>query len=162
MKFKVKSSLNEMAFNRSVAIRRVQSYADTLFEHLLKCVVFGDTTGNLTHWINEEIAVYLSDISEIEVKTKNGKLNKIDYETALLSDIGENLQDYKSTISSIRASWRKRDKYPFFPITNELVNKMYIMYTSIIKQCSEIFIQKEPVDIQVFIDLVMTIYNNIN
>ena len=155
--------LDEMAFNRSVAIKRVESYADTLFEHLLKCAVFKDTTGNLKHWINDEIAVYLADVNEIEVKTKKGKLNKVDYEKALLSDIGENSQDYKSTISSIRASWRKHDKYPFFQITDELVNNMFVMYNDIVKQCSEIFIQKEPVDIQVFIDLVTNIYNtNIN
>ena len=67
--------LNEMAISRQQALSVVDSYVVEYSNHLLKCIIFKNTTNTLNHWISE-ISNYFNEINNIKIKPDNKKMRE--------------------------------------------------------------------------------------
>ena len=110
--------LTEMAYDRNKAIREIKYLADTVGDHLLKCVVYKDSLSCLEDW-KEEIAGYLEDAGQITVK-KQGKLKPSDYQLYLFGEYADEYSDYKVCIGSFHAYYVvRKERYPKFSLVED-------------------------------------------
>lgn len=130
--------INEMVFSRSKAIEKIENVSIVIFDHLIKCFIYKDTTNDLQHWIHDEIVPQFEYISRINVKS--GFLKGKDYIKAIKSSAGEDVNDFEAELYGFKARNRK---YKSFDITPELVSLLYNKYNSIINKCVEAIINKE-------------------
>ena len=112
-----------MATNKRKALDRLYSYSDQIEEHIIKCVVYGDSlTTDPLHWIHE-IATYLNAANIIKCKSN---LTEADYLDNLFPSFGDDLVDYQSSLWDFYDKHIKRRQiaqYPEFEITDELIKK---------------------------------------
>ena len=129
--------LNEMAFSREDVIKKISAKSETIMEHLIKCVVYENTTNDLEYWI-DEIATNLSRINFYEAKTKTSRLEYNDYLENVFYKQGSTERDMKSNL------WDFEDNknYPNFTTTNELAHKLFVVFKFLAENCCEIFVDK--------------------
>ena len=111
-----------MALPLDVVKERLRSKAPQYFYHLFKCVVFGDSTGDFNHWI-QEIAGYLDAINDVKLKGSNKKPSVKFYEDNFFYLFGDEAGDYRGGLKDFKNRIGK--KYPLFEITEELYNKVF-------------------------------------
>ena len=129
--------LTEMAYSRSDVLPKVDRYTDAVKEHIMKCIAYGDSTNDYSHWINE-ISNFLSIINDFKVKTKSGKLKYDDYLENGFYNHGSDIRDMNVGLRDF--SYNK--KYSHFEVTDEMTRKMYNVYTKVAEDCSAIFADK--------------------
>ena len=148
MRFIKEDYLNEMAYSRSWVIDRLKSLSTPVINHIMKCVVYKNTTNNLNHWINE-IADYFDEVNSTIVKTKNGKLKEKDYLENLFYYQGVDERDMRVQLMELR-----RDRnYPDFEITIELIRRLTVSFNSIAEEFSRIFTSKNSLTKNDFIKI---------
>ena len=71
-----------MARKKQKALGKLDSLADTVDVHIIKCVVFKDSTHNLDHWC-KELGTFMYTANNIKLKYNHNKppSEKILYET---------------------------------------------------------------------------------
>lgn len=114
--------LNEMAISRQQALSVVDSYVVEYSNHLLKCIIFKNTTNTLNHWISE-ISNYFNEINNIKIKPDNKKMREdylYDYFFLASGDVED---DYSIIVKAFQLKEGK--KYPKFKITKELIEEIY-------------------------------------
>lgn len=114
--------LLEMALPLAVAKERLTNNAKQYFYHLFKCVIFGDSTGDLYHW-EQEIANYLDIVNDIKIKGNNGKPSIKFYEDNFFYYFGDEVEDYRGGLEDFKSRIGK--KYPPFEVTEKLYNKVF-------------------------------------
>ena len=114
--------INEMVMSRQQALSIVDSYVVEYSNHLLKCVIFGNSTNNLNHWA-DEIAEYLDYINSIKIKPNNNKVRENYLYDYFFLASGDVEFDYQIVLKSFQNKHGK--KYPKFEITSSLVSKTY-------------------------------------
>lgn len=115
-------SLLEMADTKSAAQDKLRRRAIPYLQHLYKCVVFGDSTGDLYHW-ETEIANLLHSINAIKLKSTNSKPPAGMYEDYFFFYLGDERSDHFHNLEDFRREIR--GKYPDFEITPKLVTKVF-------------------------------------
>ena len=66
---------------------------ESICNHIIKCIIYGDTTNSLNHWINQELSSWLSRISNMVVQTPKQKLSKQQYSKLLFDDFANDVYD---------------------------------------------------------------------
>ena len=122
--------IDELATSRNVAIGRIESYSELIFEHIIKILVYGNTSNNLDHWIIE-ISTWLTHISSMKIKTKTGKLKAQEYYDLLFGSIGEDEHDITVMLKFMQTELCVKKSYPKFEVTVDLVNKVYTVLTNL-------------------------------
>lgn len=117
--------INEMAFSKSDVELKISDRSADLCEHILKCVVYKDTTGNFYHWFHDEICPKLEYVSSLEVKTKSGKLKEGVYNNILFRAAGDSVRDSKSNLLEFRMNNMSKQQYPDFRVTDRLAEYLY-------------------------------------
>lgn len=120
-----------MSMYRKNAISMLERNADTLATHILKCVIYSDTLDCYNHWINDEIAEYISIANDITVKPKNKKLKSSDYERTIFSCFADSHQDALILLRTFRINNSETNQYPGFEITHDLIEDVYDAFQSI-------------------------------
>lgn len=121
---KAKSIIYSMAFSRSVAIGHLKKPAKTLMRHMIKCIVYGNTTGNYDHWIGE-ISDYLVIANNIRLSPRNKKPDWDMFNTYLLGELGDTELDARVIIAEFKKDNEKairmsRKHYPEFEPTRDM------------------------------------------
>ena len=114
----------EMAFSRQKALEKIMQEAETYSDHLIKCIVFKNATGNLWHWV-DEISMKLSNVNKIKLKSGRKFDKQVYLDEFLLAD-GDCEEDFKLTLEQFKRKYRF--KYSDFEITQNLiilVNKVF-------------------------------------
>ena len=111
-----------MSMNRSDAIKYIERYPDMLITRIVKCVVYGDSTGNLQHWV-KEICNYLNAVNGVSVKPGAHKLKQYDYLKHLFRALGDSKNDARFHLLDFRS--RFGEDYPDFEITDGLITKLF-------------------------------------
>lgn len=117
----------EMAFSRQKALEKITQEAETYSDHLIKCIVFKNTTGNLWHWI-DELSTKLSNVNKIKLKS-GGKFNEQLYLDEFLLADGDCEEDFKLTLEQFKRKYRF--KYSEFEITPALITLTNIVFNEI-------------------------------
>lgn len=163
MKIYIRSNLFEefpiycMATPRAKAISLMQGLEDEINEHIIKAIVYENTTGNLEHWI-EEIAEWLYQIDQIEVKPHSKKLREKDYCNNAFGCFGDAVSDAGVYLTSFRVNTAKKGKvYPDFTVTDKLQERLFTAWSMFLKTFPPIFATKNTYTKQDFIRMVSSI-----
>ena len=132
--------LNEMAFSRDVAINKIKNYVDVYAEHLFKIIIYGDSTNNLWHWI-DEVADKLYNIHTIKLKGGN-KFDPKFYEDEFLLAYGDCEEDFKRDLEDFQRE--NRFKYPKFNITPQLIKNTNRVFNDLSLYFSNILGRDKP------------------
>lgn len=140
-----------MAMNRNKAVSRVESYAYTLVEHIIKCVVYGNSTGNLKHWVEDEICEILSVVNSITIKPSDKKLKKRDYVDTIFGYMGDARSDANVMVRDFRLKNKHNSKYPNFEVTEDLIDRTYKSFQNIMNYMLPILITKNDMKSEDFV-----------
>lgn len=122
-----------MALPRKTAITKLQSIAPEFAEHIMKSVIFLDTTQNLRHWVFEEISNWVDIANTIRVKPNNKKLSTDDYLEYFFAEFGEEPEDVKVILGTMISTPRFRRDYGNVELTPKLVNSVWACEQEIMK-----------------------------
>ena len=131
--------LLEMAMPRDVAKKKIERLADTTCEHLLKCIVFKNSTGNLNHWI-VEVSTNFALCGNMTLKPRNNKFSEKEYRRLLFESNFEDIDNVELMLKFYRQKWKQ--DYPSFNITVELIDEVYVIANLIIDEVLDMFMQK--------------------
>lgn len=135
-------ALYEMAHSKGKVEGRVESYAEPIKQHLIKCVVYGNSTGNLAHWVTDELCEYFRRINNLECKTKSQRLSKEEYFDLLSDEFGDEISDCLEEIRVFQNDNQRTHQYPDFKPTYNQAEKLYNIYTALFDRVCEIFSDK--------------------
>lgn len=122
--------IKAMSVSKSKAEELASRYSDTVAEHLAKCVIYGDETNNLTHWIREiGHKIYL--VNNITLKPSGKKMKPQVYENTIFDSMGTTEMDVNILLEDM--AFRYVGKYPKFSVTEELVHKVYMVFERVKK-----------------------------
>ena len=123
-----------MAYERSKGLKILKKNDDTLSIHILKCVVYGNDTGDYDHWIEDEIADYLDIANGVTFKG-NKRPKKQDLMSTLFASFGDSEQDAETNLRLFKADNRNgkfKEPYPDFNIDYDNVHRLYQAYNAIV------------------------------
>jgi hypothetical protein len=96
-----------MSVTRKRAIWRMEAYADTLMEHIIKLVTYSDIRPNdVSGWLHT-VARCLHEGDEITVKPDSRKMTEEELEDSLFCAMGTSLNDYKGELALFQENNRK-------------------------------------------------------
>lgn len=133
---KSNASVFAMAFPRNVALRHLSDNSEAIRDHLIKCCVYHSIRPNDMHkWIFNELSTWLADASDVKVKHR---WKPVDIESTVFGELGTDVIDARTTLRAFQRKFcdpKSDDPYPLFEITDELVIKLYNMYTAVKSAC---------------------------
>lgn len=134
------SSILGMAFPMSVAKDKLTADAKQLNDHIMKCVIYGDSLSCLNHWIDDEITTWIYKASIISCKHR---ISSNVYKSTLFCWFGENSRDAESNLYDFYAKYIMRQKkYPKFEIDRYLIERLNKVYREIEKEIINMFCDK--------------------
>lgn len=132
-----------MSVDRPKAISSLKEDAETLQIHILKCVVYGDTTHNFDYWIEIEIAQYLHMANSITLKPKATKGKPDMYLRTIFGYIGDSEVDANVDLERFRMRIQQgKIDYPMYDITPDMVHTLYETYMLVIETILPILTSK--------------------
>ena len=125
-----------MAMAKAKLEKRMDAWSDKIVEHLSKCAMYCDSLpGNkYNHWIEDELATWLSDVNETTCKHNGKKLKPSQYESILFGWLGDELSDARSNLHDLQLhNSRIENQYPYVKVDEEMVRRMYEISRKIIE-----------------------------
>lgn len=155
----------EMSQKRNFCIKRIESYTDEIYEHIIECVVYAEYRYHRKHWIDELAAWF--DIINSAKMNKNKKFSFEKYKDLVFNGFGTdkydalaNLKDYKAK-NLIKINKGKK-AYPDFNITDNMVEKLFKVYQTFIEKYCTIFADKNNTyELEDFKQEITNDFNNI-
>ena len=120
--------IKAMSVSKSKAEELASRYSDTVAEHLAKCVIYGDETNNLSHWI-KEISHKLYLVNNVTLKPYGKKMKSQVYENPIFDSMGTTEMDVNILLEDM--AFRYTGKYPEFSVTDELIHKVYTVFEQV-------------------------------
>lgn len=120
--------IQAMSIAQSDLIAKIKSRRVKVAEHLAKCAMYGDMLGEgkYNHWIEHELATWISEINELTTKPSGKKLKPEAYSELLFGLLGDERADSRSALIDLQLyNSKKKNQYPYIEIDNEMVNRMY-------------------------------------
>lgn len=134
-----------MSVTRPRAKDILSENAKTLQEHILKCVVYGDSTHNFDYWIETEISQYLYMADKVTLKPDASKCKPDMYINTIFGHIGDAEVDAELDLEMFLSRIKqKKIDYPIFTITNDMTRSLYNVYMDIIDSVLPILTNKAP------------------
>jgi len=121
---RLKQNIFAFAHPRKIVEDRIEHLMPAIHEHLLKVLIYDDSTRDLNHWI-DELSEFVSIINDYEVKPNNKKLSINTYEKLFRKELGESLKDARADLGYFKATQTGPNKYPLFKITPELIQRTH-------------------------------------
>lgn len=150
MKVAILSKVYGMSLVRDKAVSKIASLSDKIEEHLLKCLVYKNSTDDYRHWIDDELATWISLVNDITIKPKDKKLKVKDYQSNLFGGLGDTYADANFALHLFRSNYtdsRKcKEPYPYFDITTELISTTLDAFTDIQSTLCEVLAKKNGLD----------------
>lgn len=138
-----------MSLDRSSAINRLEHLSTPFYEHICKCVLYGDSSGYYNHWVDDELANWLTQVNNLTIKG-NKKLKAKDYLNSFLRDFGDDYSDARINLTAFALS--NRGKYPAVR-TDSYITNMYEVSQSIISELPSILASNNSLNQRDFINI---------
>lgn len=127
------------AFNKTIAKDKLTGPSKVLNDHVLKGVIYGDSLGYSSHWI-DEISTWLYLCSKVSCKSK---MKPSLYKQTLFSWFGETKEDCESNLYDFMFKYVDRSKkYPSFEIDKPLIEHLYKVYTELANKTISMYTDK--------------------
>lgn len=155
--------LREFAVDRNKGIKKISAQGEVILEHIMKCCIYGNSTNNLNHWVNDEISQYFYVISALDIKCgKNNKLKPNMYKKIVFTDSCETPEDMKFNLLDFKLRVNHNHKYPDFDVTSELVLKTYNIFRDISDVVCNKFAEPSKYSAKYFSNIVWSILEKYN
>ena len=116
-----------MAMGKARLEKRMDAWSDLIAEHLSKCAMYGDTLpgDKYNHWIEDEIATYISDTNDIVCKHNKRKLKVKQYENRLFGWLSDEAAEAKSNLHNLQIQNKKAlESYPYVEVDEAMIERM--------------------------------------
>ena len=128
-----------MSLPRSKALAHADAYSESLIEHVIKVIVYGNIRSDFVdHWIGE-MSRWLYEAGKITVKPDGRKLRAKDYENTIFGWMGDQLNDYSNALSKFqhenkqgKFSYEDKEPYPYVEPSVELASKLMTVCLNLI------------------------------
>ena len=133
------SAIFSMALEKSKLEKRMESWSSLVAEHLSKCAMYGDSLlgDKYNHWIEDELATYISDTNDTVCKHNNKKLKPKQYEAKLFGWLSDSESEAKANLHDLQIKNAKLpDPYPYVEVDDAMITRM----TQISKQVIDVFV----------------------
>ncbi|WP_302320382.1 hypothetical protein [uncultured Duncaniella sp.] len=125
-----------MSLSRDDVLKRFKGMSDEISDHIMKCVIYGDSLNSLDHW-TLEIGNWLNKANRVKGKAK---IKEKDYYNVLFSACGDDSDDAEINLDYFQNRYcRRSNRYPRFEITYDLVSTLSVVYRDIISESIRIF-----------------------
>lgn len=117
-----------MSISQDDLIDKMKGRRAKIAEHLAKCAMYGDGlgSGKYNHWIEHELATWISEINELTAKPKGKKLKPSKYADYLFGLLGDERADAKSALIDLQLyNSKKSNSYPYVEIDDAMVDRMF-------------------------------------
>jgi len=118
----MKKYIYAMSKARGPAKEHIESYRKVITDHLIECIVYGDSLQCYAHWVGE-LAAWFDDINKTELKIKRNppKFKYKEYKEYVFGLFGNTTSDARGALLSYQAN---NKYYPHFDITRDLVLRL--------------------------------------
>lgn len=154
MKIFNRRSVFAMSMDRSRAVNRIRGFSDPITEHIIKCVVYGNTTNDLHHWVCHEICDYLEIVNDITVRPHDKKLKAHDYLSNLYGAMGDTRIDASILVRTFAAHNRRTKEYPDFKVTDDIIDRTFFAFKTMMTDTIPILTTKNKLESGDFIPIV--------
>lgn len=111
-----------------------KNYSDIIAEHVMKCIVYGKSHLDYSHWIEDEICIYINTVGR---RRNKSKIKPSVFEDAMFYSIGDEPYDAKMfMLDWLDENIKNKNPYPKFVITSELCTKLCNCYSELAKNVS--------------------------
>ena len=120
--------IQAMSLDQRDIIDKMRARRKKIAEHLAKCAMYGDSLGpgKYNHWIEHELATWISEINEITCKPKGKKLKASKYADNLFGLLGDDKADSRSALIDLQLyNSTKKNQYPEVKIDDDMVDRMF-------------------------------------
>ena len=130
MKRFVKSSESILAMSteKSKLEKRMEAWSDLIAEHLSKCAMYGDSLpgDKYNHWIEDELATWISDTNETICKHNHKKLKPKHYENILFGWLSDDVAEAKSNLHDLQIHNKRSggESYPYVEVDDAMIDRM--------------------------------------
>ena len=129
------------------ARQTLRNYSYTVVKHLIKLLIWKDSTGSKEYWINEIIDDYFNVFRKIETDNKFGRLKKQDYIQYLFKPYTNSYKQFEGIVDDIVESLqepsRKVGNKKVYPKPSEYtVETLWNKIQEFITKCSQLLENK--------------------
>lgn len=129
--------------------KKMDARSDKITEHLAKCAMYGDSLGEgkYNHWIEHELANWISEINDLVSKPDGKKLKLRFYEDILFGGLGDSRADAKANLTDLEIyNSRTANPYPKVDIDDEMIDRMFKISEAMISKIAPILSTKNSFD----------------
>lgn len=129
--------IRAMSIEKSKLEKRMEAWSVLIAEHLAKCAMYGDSLGQgkYNHWVEHELATWLSDTNEIVCKHNNKKLKPRQYEEQLFGWLGNSRADARVNLHELQRKNRSSSEpYPEVEVDDKMIEGMYQISQAVIER----------------------------
>lgn len=125
--------------------KKMDARSDKITEHLSKCAMYGDSLGGgkYNHWIEHELANWISEVNDLVSKPDGKKLKLKFYEDILFGGLGDSKADAKANLTDLEIyNSRAANPYPKVDIDQEMIDRMFKISEAVISKIAPILSTK--------------------
>lgn len=123
--------------------------SDKITEHLAKCAMYCDSLGEskYNHWIEHELANWISEVNDLVSKPDGKKLKLKFYEDILFRGLGDSRADAKANLTDLEIyNSRSANPYPKVNIDQEMIDRMFKISEAMISKIAPILSTKNSLN----------------
>lgn len=155
----------EMPRYRRNSIEKLPNFNDPLVEDVIKIVVYGNTTNNLKHWL-DQTGLWLSNVNNVKFDGNKKFKPQVYVDKVFDKAFGNSKNDIENEIIYFQvknASGRTWDRkqYPEFELTQYMVDKVFEISQEFTKIFPNIFSTKNNYNVDYFRKMVKDIIGKI-
>ena len=147
----------EMPRQRKNSKKELSDYNAPLIEDIIKIVVYGDTTNNLSHWISQT-GLWLFEINDIKFDGDKKFKPQVYIDEVFDSALGDCIGDSRRNIRKFKLNNATgntigRKQYPEFELTQDMVDKVFKISQEFTNIFPKIFATKNDYKVDYFRDM---------
>lgn len=137
----LESSAVEMAKDRKLVLKNLDSLGDKISEHLGKILIYSSIKSckeTVSHWVRE-ISTWCQIVGSYTVKPKSKKLSVEEYKKYVFEGYAESESELNWRLTEIEASNRRTSSFPPVNLSNKRLNLAWITFRNITEKISSLF-----------------------
>lgn len=137
----MKVYVRAMAFDRKLAMEKIQSLSKNIEDNIIKLCIFEDNLRDQQHWM-DELATWFDAINRVTLKSKTPKFTSDDYGDWVFGAFGTTYSDCRLSLLAWKANNQRTKKYPDVKLTNTAVNQLFSAVSQLRETFNDLFSSK--------------------
>lgn len=147
-----------MSMEKSRAEKRIHGFGKEITSNIIKLVAYPDSRDH-QHWI-DELATWFSDINDIDIKPRGKKFSIDVYDELVFGEFGTTLSDVRTCIDSWLIYNKKKDHYPEFDVTPQLIRSVFMLVSELRDKFLKLFSSRNTVNRQMIRESLVSIIDD--